>query len=294
MYYGVISVVEKLVYTKKVVGSIPSPHKMFLEAIFSCLVALGIFCILLFSFLFCIRNFWSNVNEFFVLCFYSFFCFCIVCSFYLWFAWLLVSYSWTNFEEPLYVMDPTRFSYTYFSLILFFSLLSTTPYCFFLSIFYSSNLHYKNTFALYSVLSGFFFYLLIIIFWITKVDLHLSNWISMWDVPNFSLIFEFQPNFETFLASFLSEYWDVSCFFVLFVFVPFLASFLNIIFYEQLSFARYSFVFLVYSVYVLYLFFEYQVLTNCIIVFLLWFFFILFRVVWLYVSKAKSYKESQE
>lgn len=294
MYYGVISVVEKLVYTKKVVGSIPSLHRMSLESIFLFLVSLGIFCILLFSFFFCIRNFWGNVNEFFVLCFYSFFCFFILCSLYLWFAWLLVSYSWTNFEEPLYVMDPTRFSYTYFSLIFFFSFLSTTPYCLFLYIFYSANLHYKNTFALYTVLSGFFFYLLIIIFWITKVDLHLSNWISMWDVPNFSLIFEFQPNFETFLASFLFEYWDVSCFFILFVFMPFVLLIFNLVPYEQLSFTGYSLVFFVYCVYAFYLFFEYQILTNCTIAFLLWFFFILFRVVWLYVSKAKFYKESQE
>ena len=267
---------------------------MSVEPILSFLIPLVSFTLLLFSFIFFIRIlFWDvgvYVNEFFVLCFYSFSCFFVLCSLYLWFGWLLVSSSWNNFEEPLYVMDPTRFSYTYFSLIFFFSLLSTTPYCFFLYVFYSSNLHYKNTFELYTVLSCFFFYFLIILFLITKFDLHLSNWISMWDVPNFSLVFEFQPNFETFLASFFSEYWDVLLFYIFFLFIPFIIVFLNVVTYDQCSLTWYFLVFFMYYVYILYLFFESQIINNCILGILLWIFCNVFRVFWFYLEKAKSYK----
>ena len=233
----------------------------------------------------------SKKLELFWFCCYAIVCLnCILCILFVYANTILI-YFLDQVLEPLVVSDPTTFTYNYFYFILNLSFLLLIPFILLLLFFYSSSIKYIYNSWLNIFLILLFIYYICILFWIVKYDLFFSNWFSLAYTPEFSIAFDFQPNFEQFLNCFWVEYQEFFLFLFFMLFIP-----LTLIFYGKINYFSVGFVwlysfFFIYFIFILYLFFEFEFLNNFALYITLWIFFLFFNFFWLILEKSKHYKK---
>jgi len=228
--------------------------------------------------------------ELFWLCCYYIFCLNFIAFILFFYADIILIYFLDQVLEPIIVSDPAIFTYNYFYFILNLSFLLSIPFLLLLFYFYISSIKYMYNTLTYNFLILLFIYYLIISFWIAKYDLFFSNWFSLAYMPQFSITFDFQPNFEKFLNSFWIEYQEffLFCFFIFFM--PFWLILIGKLHYFVINIIwKYIFFFTSY-IFILYFFFEFSLINNFILYILIWLLFLFLKILWLFLDTNKHYK----
>ena len=206
--------VERFVYTEKVIGSNPLSLKMFLTLQF----------ILLFIIFIALKKYNNTV-------FISFFNFylglLIVLYFYFMSVWILF---FKYFEESIIIKDTSDWVYNFFVVIIFLALII---FLIFLIGYLLLQTNYIHFYPLKIKIYFFYFlilYYLTLIFCIVLFDLLFAEWEILSRLDN--LIFEFQPSINLFLDLFWSLTQELSIF--IFFYSLYMYIILNaMIFFEQ-------------------------------------------------------------
>ena len=162
----------------------------------------------------------KKIELFWFVIYYFIFFYILICVLFL-YSDIILIYFLDEVLEPLVVSDPTHFAYNYFYFMFNLSILLSIPFFSFLVWIFMSNYSYKfNNYFNISLI--FLFNLsLLIIFWIIKFDLFFSNWLSLTNIPQFSITFDLQPNFDKFFNSFWFEYKEFTLTYFILIFIPF-------------------------------------------------------------------------
>ena len=206
--------VERFVYTEKVIGSNPLSLKMFLTLQF---ILLSIIFIVL-----------KKYNNTIFMSFFNFYLgLLIVLYFYFMSVWILF---FKYFEESIIIKDTSDWVYNFFVLIIS---LAFIIFIIFLVGYFLLQTNY--IYFYYFKIKIYFFYFLILyyltlIFCIVLFDLLFAEWEILSRIDN--LIFEFQPSINLFLDLFWSLTQELS----LFIFFYFLYMYMvlnSMIFFEK-------------------------------------------------------------
>ena len=185
--------------------------------IFTLIIDNSLFLIFIGCLIYLLRYFYVIEEwECFWYSFYFMLGFIIIFLFFIGQVEFIICYFFGQILEPIIVLDPTIFMYTFLYFILNYVVLLTLPFFLLLFIIYSISINIYNTLLIFYSLCMIYYF--IIIFWIIKYDLYLSNWFSFSYVSNFSLLFDFQLDIEKIIAFFWLDYWELF-FFIYFFFL---------------------------------------------------------------------------
>ena len=221
---------------------------------------------------------------------YFFIVFNIIFLFFIKYSGIILSYFFNQILEPIVVLDPILFTYSFFYFIFNCTFLLSLPFLIYLYIISCSYIEYKYKIVIILNIFLISIYYFFIIFWLVKYDLFLSNWFSFSYMPKFSMLFDFQPDLEKLIAFFWIDFWELYlCIFLIYIYIYFGQNKNYINEYILNKYIRIAF-FILFLFSLLYLFSEFNLKNDFILFCFLWFLFFIFEVITFFMYYLKQYK----